>query len=101
MSTKRSAYEVLGVGRAASGAEIRRAYKLLVRSEHPDIIGGGAAAHERFLEIKAAYEILADPARRSAYDRDPGTTLEVQIAIELRSAQLRRRKRRLRRLYEA
>src|SRR5687768_5457477 len=98
--SRRSAYEILGVARAASGEDIRRAYKLLVRREHPDLTGGGVASHERFLEIKAAYEVLADPERRRAYDRDPDTVLEVQIAIELRSAQLRRRRRRLRRLYE-
>lgn len=96
----KSAYEILGIARSASDGEIRAAYKLLVRREHPDLHGGGSASHEKFLEIKAAYEILADPARRHAYDLDPHTMLEVQIAVELRSAQLKRRRRRLRRLYE-
>ena len=99
--SRRSAYDVLGVAKSASEQEIRSAYRGLVRREHPDLNGGGPDSHERFLEIKAAYEILADADRRVAYDRDPDSTWEVQLAIELRAAQLRRRRRRLRRLYEA
>jgi DnaJ-class molecular chaperone len=99
--SRRSAYDVLGVDRSAGAAEIRRAYKILVRTAHPDHAGGGAEAHERFLEIKAAYEILIDPGARSAYDLAPDGVLEVRLALELRAEQLRRRKRRLRRLYES
>jgi molecular chaperone DnaJ len=91
---------VLGVSPSASGAEIRHAYKNLVRREHPDL-SAAIDAHERFLEIKAAYEVLADPTRRTAYDQNPDGILEVQLAIELRAAQLRRRRIRLRKLYES
>jgi DnaJ-class molecular chaperone len=96
----RSAYEILGVLRSASSPEIRAAYKRLAKTSHPDISGGGSEAHEKFLEIKAAYEILADPDTREAYDRDPSGKLEVRVQQELRLAQLTRRRKRLRRLYE-
>lgn len=96
----RSAYEILGVAQTASAQEIRAAYKKLAKTEHPDLAGSTAAAHEKFLEIKSAYEILGDPESREAYDRDPTGKLEVKLQQELRTAQLLRRKKRLRRLYD-
>ena len=94
----RSAYEILGVARTASSEEIRRAFKTLVKTAHPDHAGDGA--HERFLEIKAAYEILADEGSRSAYDRDPDGVIEARVFEERRAAQRQRRRKRLKRLYE-
>jgi molecular chaperone DnaJ len=68
MADKRDYYEVLGVGRSASGEEVRRAYRKLARRYHPDV-NREDGAEERFKEINEAYEVLADDDRRAAYDR--------------------------------
>jgi molecular chaperone DnaJ len=96
----RNAYQILGLRADASEPEIRAAYKRLVRHEHPDRAGAGQEAHERFLEIKTAYQILIDPRSRAEHDRDPDGTLEARLVEERRRAQLARRRKRLRRLYE-
>jgi curved DNA-binding protein CbpA len=64
--SKTSYYEVLGVSRGASGKELKAAYLRAAKVHHPD--AGGQA--ERFLEVRAAYQVLSDPARRAMYDRD-------------------------------
>ena len=69
-------YVLLGVGTAASEAEIKRAYRRLARRYHPDINPGDRAAEYRFREILEAYETLVDPDRRGRYDR--GGTEPVQ-----------------------
>lgn len=61
-----SPYEILGVGRKAPLDEIKRAYRKLAKELHPDVNAGDKAAAERFKEITAAYNLLADGARRSA-----------------------------------
>ena len=60
-------YDVLGVGRHASGDDVTRAYRRAVRATHPD--GGSAASADGFHEVTRAYETLRDPQRRAAYDR--------------------------------
>ncbi|MFY9779304.1 MAG: molecular chaperone DnaJ [Candidatus Baltobacteraceae bacterium] len=62
-------YEVLGVGRDASEADIKRAYRGLARKYHPDVAQDKAAAEAHFKEINEAYEVLSDPAKRQQYDR--------------------------------
>jgi len=62
-------YELLGVRKSASGAEIRRAYQKLARRLHPDLNPGDPEAAERFRAVTAAFEVLSDPQRRAAYDR--------------------------------
>jgi molecular chaperone DnaJ len=62
-------YEALGVGRAASAAEIRRAWQRLARALHPALNPGDPAAAERYRQAAAAFEVLSDPQRRAAYDR--------------------------------
>ena len=62
-------YEVLGVPRTASDAEVKKAYRRLARKFHPDVNPGDATAHKRFQEIAAAYEVLKDPKRRERFDR--------------------------------
>jgi molecular chaperone DnaJ len=59
-------YALLGVSRASTGAEIRRAYRRLALIHHPD--RAGAASAETFGRIAEAYRMLSDPTARSAYD---------------------------------
>jgi curved DNA-binding protein len=68
VTTTRDPYEVLGVARDADADEIRRAYRALARSHHPDV-SKEAGAEERFKEIGEAYAVLSDPERRAAFDR--------------------------------
>ncbi len=65
---KRDYYEVLGVSRNASEEEIKRAFRKLALEHHPDRNKDEGAA-ERFKEINEAYQVLADPSKRSDYDR--------------------------------
>jgi len=60
---------VLGVDRGADGDEIRRAYRQLARSHHPDLHVDDPEADARFKVINEAYEVLRDPQKRAAYDR--------------------------------
>jgi molecular chaperone DnaJ len=62
-------YEVLGIARAASDADIKRAYRQLARRHHPDVAQDKAAAEARFKEINEAYAVLSDPQKRRMYDR--------------------------------
>jgi molecular chaperone DnaJ len=66
---KRDFYEVLGVGRTATEAEIKQAYRRLAMKLHPDRNPGNAEAEAGFKEAKEAYEVLSDAEKRAAYDR--------------------------------
>ena len=68
MSSRRDYYEVLGVGRAASADEIKKAYRQLARKYHPDV-SQESEAEARFKEINEAYEVLSDQQKRVTYDR--------------------------------
>tara|TARA_Y100001970_G_scaffold294335_1_gene450905 strand:+ start:2568 stop:3692 length:1125 start_codon:yes stop_codon:yes gene_type:complete len=61
-------YQVLGVSRNADSDTLKRAYRKLARQYHPDI-NKDAGAEEKFKEIGRAYEVLADPEKRSRYDQ--------------------------------
>jgi molecular chaperone DnaJ len=67
--SKRDYYEILGVGRSAADADIKSAYRKLAMKYHPDRNPGDKTAEERFKEAAEAYAILADPEKRSMYDR--------------------------------
>jgi DnaJ-class molecular chaperone len=62
-------YKTLGVTQAASDDEIRKAYRKLAKTCHPDTNPGDKAAEERFKAISRAYAILGDPAKRKRYDK--------------------------------
>lgn len=68
MATKRDYYEVLGLSREASDAEVKKAYRKLAREHHPDANPGDPGAEERFKELTEAYEVLSNPQARRAYD---------------------------------
>jgi molecular chaperone DnaJ len=65
-------YIVLGVDRAATLNDIKRAYKRLARKCHPDINPGDRLAAQQFQQIAEAYETLSDPDRRRRYDTGGG-----------------------------
>ena len=62
-------YSVLGVQRAASDDDIKKAYRKLAMQYHPDRNNGSREAEEKFKEITEAYDVLRDPNKRAAYDR--------------------------------
>lgn len=62
-------YEVLGVARDATDADIKKAYHKLVMKYHPDKNPGDKSAEEKFKEVNNAFDILKDPQKRAAYDR--------------------------------
>jgi molecular chaperone DnaJ len=66
---KRDYYELLGVSRDASDAEIKKAFRQLALKHHPDRNPGDAQAEERFKAINEAYAVLSDADRRATYDR--------------------------------
>ena len=63
------AYEVLGVSRNSSQAEIKDAYRALAKALHPDVQSSGPSQAERFKEVSAAYGILSDRKLRAGHDR--------------------------------
>lgn len=67
--SKRDYYEVLGVERGASEAELKKAYRRLAMKHHPDRNPGDKAAEDAFKEANEAYEVLSDAGKRSAYDQ--------------------------------
>ncbi len=65
----RDPYEVLGVSRSASAAEIKSAFRKLAKKLHPDANKHDPKAATRFAELNAAHEIVGDPDKRKAFDR--------------------------------
>src|SRR5580698_8619689 len=65
----RDPYDILGVSKKASEAEIKKAFRNLAKKHHPDTKGGDAAAQKRFQEISAAYDIVGDKEKRTKFDQ--------------------------------
>ncbi|MBH0237392.1 molecular chaperone DnaJ [Methylobrevis albus] len=66
---KRDFYEILGVERTATDAQLKSAFRKLAMQFHPDRNPGNAEAEAKFKELNEAYEILKEPQKRAAYDR--------------------------------
>jgi molecular chaperone DnaJ len=66
---KRDYYEILGVAKNASEADLKKAFRRLAMKHHPDRNPGDKDAEDKFKEAKEAYEILTDPQKRAAYDQ--------------------------------
>jgi molecular chaperone DnaJ len=69
MTESRDLYAILGLKRDASADDIRKTYRKLARSYHPDVNPGNKQAEARFKEISAAYDVLSDPEKRRLYDQ--------------------------------
>lgn len=69
MASKRDYYDVLGVSRSAGPDEIKKAFRRVALSSHPDRHPGDAEAERRFKEATEAYSVLSDPEKRRRYDR--------------------------------
>jgi len=74
MAAGRTLYDVLGIPQTASADAVRKAYKLKALETHPDKLPPGArkaeieAAETRFRDVRTAFDVLSDPAKRRAYD---------------------------------
>lgn len=67
--SKRDYYEVLGVGRDADEATLKKAYRQIAKKYHPDMNPGDAEAEKKFKEASEAYAVLSDPDKRRQYDQ--------------------------------
>jgi DnaJ-class molecular chaperone len=61
-------YAILGLKKSATDAEIKKAYRKLVRTSHPDINPDDPTAEQRFVRVQAAYDLLKDPETRARFD---------------------------------
>ena len=68
MAEKKNYYEILGVDKKATAADIKSAYRKLAMKYHPDRNQGNEEAAEKFKEINEANEVLSDEQKRAAYD---------------------------------
>src|ERR1700722_1072439 len=65
----RDPYEVLGVQKNASDADIKKAYRKLARQHHPDRNPGDKKAEAQFKEVQEAYDVLSDATKKAQYDQ--------------------------------
>ena len=64
----RDPYEILGVSKTASEAEIKKAFRGLAKKNHPDAHPGDKNAQKKFQEISGAYDIVGDKEKRAKFD---------------------------------
>ena len=69
MADKRDYYEVLGIQKGASDAEIKKAYRSMAKKYHPDMNPGNAEAEAKFKEVNEAYDVLSDADKKAKYDQ--------------------------------
>ncbi|MHB8065010.1 MAG: molecular chaperone DnaJ, partial [Ruminiclostridium sp.] len=69
MAEKRDYYEVLGVEKGASDAELKKAYRNMAKKYHPDVNQDDKSAEAKFKEVNEAYGVLSDDQKRSKYDQ--------------------------------
>ena len=69
MADKRDYYEVLGLQKGASEADIKKAFRKMALKYHPDKNPGDKTAEEKFKEVNEAYSILSDPEKKKLYDQ--------------------------------
>ncbi len=69
MADKRDYYEVLGISKSASDADIKKAYRNLAKKYHPDLHPDDTTATEKMQEVNEAYEVLSDPDKKARYDQ--------------------------------
>ena len=81
-------YTILGVTRDVSPDGIRNAYRRMARRYHPDRNPNNRAAHDRFLQVREAYDVLRDPKIRRAYDAitDTAPPLAQHVRKNVRAA---------------
>lgn len=75
-------YSALGVGKSASAAEIKKAYRKMAMKYHPDHSKGDKAAEEKFKKISEAYAVLSDPEKRKQYDTYGSTDFHQRFSQE-------------------
>ena len=69
MATKRDYYEVLGVQKTATDAELKSAFRQAAKKYHPDLHPNDTEAEAKFKEVNEAYNVLSDPQKRAQYDQ--------------------------------
>ena len=77
-------YRILEVPRDATQADIKKAYRQLVRKYHPDTHPGDREAEEKFKKINAAYSVLGDEEKRARYDQFGTDPAKVSMLMNLR-----------------
>ena len=76
---KRDYYEILGVNKGASDADLKKAYRRLAMKFHPDRNSDDANAEEKFKEANEAYEVLSDAQKRGVYDQYGHAGLDLSL----------------------